>query len=100
MQKFGDLIQTQRLIYGTKVLSMVNIKSPMNSIPICIRKFRVYFQRYVYKENAPMNKILNFESCTMYTLLNFQFKAMEKIEEVTCIKFEERRKNNHKELVL
>ena len=47
-----------------------------------------------------MNKILNFESCTMYTLLNFEFKAMEKIEEVTCIKFEERRKNNHKELVL
>ena len=40
-----------------------------------------------------------FRSISAIEILNqdFNFKAMEKIEEVTCIKFEERSQNNHKE---
>ena len=41
-----------------------------------------------------------WRSVTSELFNHWLIKAMEKIEEVTCIKFEERSENNHQELVL
>ena len=38
--------------------------------------------------------------CRILILMQWYIKAMEKIEAVTCIKFEDRNKNNHKERVI
>ena len=84
MARSGKLTQTRELISGIKILSMVNTLLPMSWIPDCILSYKVCYQRY-----ASQNKI-------MVHYMNIQ--AMEKIEAVTCIKFEDRSKNNHKEL--
>ena len=84
MQRSGKLIQTRELIFGIKILSMVNTLSLMSWILDCILSYKVCYQKYVSQNKIELH----------YT----NIKAMEKIEAVTCIKFKDRSKNNHKEL--
>ena len=42
---------------------------------------------------------ISYVSKSIVNLIDTKFKAMEKIQKETCIKFEERRKNQHEELV-
>ena len=44
-------------------------------------------------------KNFSLENIRIKVRVYTNIKAMEKIEDVTCIKFEDRNKNNHKELV-
>ena len=57
--QFGELIQTRELIFGIKILSIMNTLLLMNSILVYIRNLKACFQRYVSdSDHLPIIKIL------------------------------------------